>query len=233
MFDALIGNRNPLMNNKSLTAKQSNAKIRKTVAERFVAAREMNGLSQTDAAKKIGFATSAQLCQWEQGKRLPPIDKMIVASLVYGTSLDYLYALSDEPERDPRRAEQQAMVRHMEDMLKANAEAVSSALVKHVKTGGANMLVVRGMHAKAVDAAAAIRKFEEINRPKFENLRGGATVLAACAALETLAREAEALIARHDGLREDVIRCAEVRSRLSHPLFETAQYRQGTLGVTR
>lgn len=232
MFESLMGNRKPMANNKSLSHKMVKSDIRKTVGARFIEAREMNGLSQSEAAAKIGYKTSAQLCLWEQGKRLPPIDQMIIASVVYGTSLDFLYGLSSEPERDPRAAEQHAVMRQMQDMLIANAQAVTGALMMQVRAGGPSLVMVNALHAKADGAASAIRKFQELNKKKFENMMGSNTLMVAAAALEECAREAMTMIARQEGVKVQSTKSQEKRFGLSYPLFETVEYRQGQLGLT-
>lgn len=231
MFESLMGNRKKLVDNKTLAHKVMKTDIRKTVGARFIAAREMNGWSQGEASAKIGYKTSAQLCLWEQGKRLPPIDQMIIASMVYGTSLDYLYGLSDEPERDPRAAEQQAIMRQMQDMLTANAQAVAGALMVQVRSGGPSMVTVNSLNAKAASAAASIRKFQELNHKKFDDLRGGNTLMVAAAALEECTREAVTMLTRQEGIKEQSVKQQEGRYKLHYPLFETPEYRQGQLGL--
>ena len=227
MVSMLMGNRAPIADRKMATAKQVNAAIKKQVAERFVAARELNGYTQMEASEKMGYKNSTQLCQWEKAQRTPPIDRMIIASIVYGVSLDYLYGLSDEPERDPRSAEQRAMVRSMEDLLRENAQSVAQTLSAFVRSGGVNMMTVKALTARAADAAAAVRRFAEINGKKFEDMRGGAAVLHSCVTLEALVREASVMIGRRDGLMEDALRRAEKPG--MHPLFETPEYRQFAL----
>jgi transcriptional regulator with XRE-family HTH domain len=232
MYETLMGDRKVLVNNKSLPHRAMKSELRIKVGERFIAARELNGFSQTEAAIRIGYKSSAQLCLWEQGKRLPPIDQMIIASIVYGVSLDFLYSLSPEPERDPRDAHQRAMVRQMQDMLTANAQAVTSALLGHVRAGGTSMVTVRALHAKAEAAANAIRRFQEINRRKFESMPGSNTLMVSAAALEDCTREAMALLARHEGIKKRSNRSQEDRYQLTYPLFETPEYRQGQLGLS-
>lgn len=224
----LMGTRRAMANPSSATSKQVNAAIRKVVAERFVSARELNGYSQIEASTRMGYKNSAQLCQWEKAQRMPPIDRMLVASIVYAVSLDYLYGLSDEPERDPRLAEQQAMVRNMEDLLHKNAEMVAQQLSAHVRTGGVNMKTVKTLTARASEAAQAVRNFYSLNQKKFDNLRGGASLLHHCAELEALVRETASMVARHDGLKEDAMQRA---AKGGMPLFDTPEYRQFSLNV--
>ena len=211
-------------------ARKMAAALRKVVGERFVQARELNGLNQTDASIRMGYRKSTQLSLWEKGHRLPPIDRMIIAALVYGVSLDFLYGLSDDPERDPRTVEQMAMVRSMEDMLRGHATRLVDSLSIYLKTGGVNMLTIKALNARSTEAGAAIRRFAELNASKFDDMRGSAALMHKCVELEALSRETAAMLARVDGAAEQAMRSAEIKSGISHPLFETPEYRQHMLG---
>ncbi len=210
-------------------ARRLAAALRKVVSERFVQARALNGMSQTDAAIRMGYKKSAQLSQWEHGGRLPPIDRMIIASLVYGVSLDYLYGLSDEPERDQHDAARRALARNMEDHLRAHADRIAEALIAYSKTGGVNMMTIKSLVARAHDCAAAVRRFVEMNAKKFDNMPGSATVLHACVSLEALAREGSAMVARVEGIAEQAILTGERRANRGNTLFDTPEYRQGRI----
>lgn len=207
-------------------ARRMAAALRKVVAERFVQARELNGMSQTDASQRMGYRKSTQLSLWENGNRLPPIDRMIVAALVYGVSLDYLFGLSDDPDRDQNFTERKALARCMEDQLRCHADRIAEALIAYSKTGGLNLLTIRSLVSRAGEAAASMRRFAEMNAKKFDDMRGGATVLHACVSLEALVREAGSMVTRAEGLAEQAILTGERRANRSHPLFETPEYRQ-------
>lgn len=232
MYESIIGIRTAISNNKSFSCRAANTEIRKVVSQRLIDARDMNGYSQSEAALKIGYKTSAQLSQWEQGKRLPPSDKMIIASMVYGVALDFLYGLSAEAERDPRVAEEQALIRQVQDLLTANAQAVAGALLSQARAGGPSMIAVSGLHNRAERAATAIRRFRELNSHKFEGMMGSNTVMVAAAELEECTREAMALLNRHQRIKAKSAKEQEKRRKLSYSLFETPEYRQGQLGLT-
>lgn len=212
-------------------ARRLNAALRKVVAGRFVQARELNGMSQTEASERMGYEKSTQLSLWEHGVRLPPIDRMIVAALVYGVSLDYLYGLSDEPERDQHDAVRRALARNMEDQLRSHADRIAASMLAFSKHGGMNVMTVKSLVVRASEAAKAVRRFSELNAKKFDNMPGGATVLHACVALEALVREATTMVQRAEGIAEQAIVTAERRANQSHPLFDSPQqHRQLQIG---
>lgn len=230
---SLSGIRTAIANNKSLSHRAVKSDIRKIVSQRFIEAREMNGFSQSEASARIGYKTSAQLCQWEQGKRLPPIDQMVIASMVYGVALDFLYGLSTEAERDPRVAAQHALMRQVQDLLTVNAQAVAGALIKQANAGGPSMIVVQSLCERAGQSAAAVRRFRELNPKKFDTMAGSNTAMVAAATLEDCAREATALLNRQRNIKYRSAKEQEKLHKLSYPLFETPEYLQGQLELAQ
>ena len=221
MFEALTGKKPKIPQSaKPVTRALSNGVLRQVVGKRFVIAREINGWQQSEAAALMGYKNSTQLSLIEQGKRLPPPTVMLEASRVFSVSMDFLYGVSDEPERDAQTAEQAAMIRHMEDVLRANAEAVGTALMVHVRRGGSSMLALQGLHAAAIEQISALRRLQELSGKKFDGMRGGATVLAALVKLECEAAGAGAILQRTSGLREHLIKTAEAKAGIDRPLFD-------------
>ena len=203
-------------------AHRLNAALRKVVAERFVQARELNGMTQTDASRLMGYTKSSQLSLWEHGNRLPPIDRMIIASLVYGVSLDFLFGLSDEPERDPQFAARMALTRTMEDRLRAHSDRIAESLMVLSKQSSAiHAGLVKEVVAKCGELTGAVRRFVQLNAEEFEGMPGGATLMHACAALEAVADEASATMARTEGIAEHAMATAERRANKTYPLLDS------------
>lgn len=57
--------------------------------EAFAYQREINGLSKSELAKKIG-TSHANICRWEAGLIIPSIDFCVKLADFYGISLDEL-----------------------------------------------------------------------------------------------------------------------------------------------
>ena len=67
--------------------------------------REQNGLSQIQLQMKTGI-DQAMLSRYESGERTPSVEKLLILSRYFGTSVDYLLDLSDEPTPyPPKKAE--------------------------------------------------------------------------------------------------------------------------------
>jgi transcriptional regulator with XRE-family HTH domain len=197
MFESLVTKRKSIPANTPNRA-TLNSVLRLAMGKRFVESREINGLGQTEAAIKFGYKNSTQLSLIEQGKRMPPIEVISRASTVYGVSTDYLFSLSDEPERDPKHAEKRAAMRQVSDMLESNAEAIVEAMMDSIASGAPTVMTTKGLVDQSVKMVEAFNRFREINVKKFDELRGGSPVVAAIRDMESLAANAQQLLDRHD-----------------------------------
>lgn len=134
------------MTDRGLTAK--------VLGHRIVMARELNGLSQTELAKALGYKNSAQLSQWEQCKRPPTIAGLIALSDSLGVSLDYLAGRSDDPERDVRAVRRNACLRAVRTALTAAAERIADAFDTDERVVGAGVTDIRAL-LHAVESCVA------------------------------------------------------------------------------
>lgn len=175
---------------------------RNVVAARLRAAREFAGLSQTDAARSLGWATPAQLSQHEQGKRLMPIPELIRAADLYGTSVDYFLGLTSEPERDPARALRAATVRGIRGMLDSLAIGLVDSISAHAALAGPNVVSARAIVSAGqalIDALGVV-----LRAPEFDDIRGGASVVRAASEFEVRLDEVRVAIQRFDRLDTDL-----------------------------
>lgn len=124
------------------------------IAKRLVAARLLNGLSQTEAANMIGYATPAQLSQWESARRRPPLAALAAYADAMNVSLDYIFGRSDEPERLVRLVRQNACMRAVRATLAGAVERIVDAFDADESIVGLNTSMVRDL-AAAADAVAA------------------------------------------------------------------------------
>lgn len=56
---------------------------------------------------------------------------IVRAAIAYGVSADYILGLSNEPERDPRTAEQVAVLRSVQGTVEQNVAAMVTVLLKN------------------------------------------------------------------------------------------------------
>lgn len=156
---------------------RANLLLRRAMARRMIAARELNGFAQTEAALLIGWKNATQLSLIEQGKRMPPHHILLLISRAYGVSTDFLYTLDDEPERDGRTAAKKAQVRQIAEMLQRNAEAVTEALFETHRFNPAPELRASRVITRVTALCAAVDKFRATNVDQFDTTRGSALLL--------------------------------------------------------
>lgn len=154
-----------------------NAVLRKVLGRRFVSARELAGLGQTESALSIGWVNSTQLSLIERGDRLPPHEILRRAASLYGVSTDYLLGLSDEPERDVLAASRNGALRRMQGLLETNARAVTEALLYAVKGDTTTELRSIKFVSEIEALLNGIDAFQASNSDVFDELRSGAMLV--------------------------------------------------------
>lgn len=152
--------------------------------ERIVSARVMNGLSAVDAAKLLGYANSTQLSMLEGGQRKVPSDWKFLKNMsqAYSVSVDYLIGISPNPERDAVTSQHFAIMRGFEQLQQLQAATMTTAFVRYAADGAASHEL-----ESLCKAAETMRFAVQVLRdrcPGFNDLRGGATLLASAAALD-------------------------------------------------
>jgi transcriptional regulator with XRE-family HTH domain len=180
----------------------SNMRLRRLLAKRLIAARELNGFGQTQAALLIGWKNATQLSLLERGTRMPPHAVLCQIARTYGVSVDYILGLSDEPERDPSTAAVKASVNQVRDMLDRNATAVCEALHSASKFDSTQALRSTGVVARVKYLCDAVTHFRAISPAAFDDTRGSARLLYAV-------READEAITAVNGLLDQAHRRSE------------------------
>jgi transcriptional regulator with XRE-family HTH domain len=203
------------------TRAESNANLRKVVGERFVDARRLNGWDQTEAAERFGYTNSTQLSLIEQGKRLPPHEVMIKASEVYGVSLDFLYGLSDEPERDPKAAERQAAMRHVHSIIEGTGAQIISRLMLYLAQGVPSVRTSEAMLDALQVLVDEVHRTRELNPKLFdEKMKNGSKLVRAAVTAAEACSQARDMLARHERVTEFKMSRAEQRAGVTHPLLD-------------
>lgn len=155
---------------------KSNAKT--IVAERLLAARLMNGYSQTEAAEKLQYGTPAQLSQWEQCRRAPPMHMLMRASAVYRVSMDYLCGVSADPDRDPQSDVRRRTLRATEEITAGATSTLMQFIADQMQTGGPAIEIASAVLEEGEKFHRALARFMELNRAAFENdMPGGAPLV--------------------------------------------------------
>ena len=155
------------------------------VRYRLISARIACGLSAVEAAAKMNYANSTQLSLIESGERTVPKDwKWIInAAQAYSVSADYILGLSPHPERDAIAAETFAMLDGFQDLMKIQAASMTAACIAASAQGKVSIEEMEAL-CTSVEAVKKAVQTMQARCPVFDDLIGGATVLATVARLQ-------------------------------------------------
>lgn len=222
MFETLVKGKKSAPKPEMRNRADSNSKLKLTVGKRFSDARELNGFGQTQAALLMGWKNATQLSLIEQGKRMPPHQVLIIASTVLGTSVDFLLGLSSEPERDPKKAERDAAMRHVHCLIESNAKSMTGMLLQYLSNGTPSVASARRLMSDAKTLVDTVSRVRVLNPKAFdEKLKGGAALIAAAEAMESSMHEVRQMLEKHDRFTEFAFKQSEAEAGVTRPLFES------------
>lgn len=151
---------------------------------RLISARIMSGLCAVEAATKLGYKNSTQLSLIESGERPIPKDwKWIInAAQVYSVSVDYILGLSPHPERDAIAAETFSLLDGFQDLMKIQAASMTAACIAASAQGKVSIEEMETLCTSVEAVKKAVDTMRDLS--DFDEMRGGATVLATVARLQ-------------------------------------------------
>lgn len=173
--------------------KSEQAAVVKTIGARMREARELCNMSQSAAARRLGYSNPSKLSKVEGATdtNSAPLWLIVRASKLYDVSVDFLFGVSDDFETGLQRPVQTWLIGELEKSRLADMKALEK-LHRRVSVVCSLLPSVADEASRAV---AAIRRFQELN-PEFDDLRGGATLIAVAEKLSGHAQKAEILIHR-------------------------------------
>lgn len=172
--------------------------LRKVTGARMFAARALAGMAQTDAAKALGYKNSAQLSQWEQCKRPPPLHMAIRAAALYGVPVDFLLGVSDQTLRDPAMGLRAATVRGIRGVVNGLAETLVASISNHAALVGPDAVCSRGVLAAGSELIEAIRAAQRDTA--FDEVKGLARVSRLAEEFEQRLHDVAKAVERFDDL---------------------------------
>jgi transcriptional regulator with XRE-family HTH domain len=154
-----------------------NRVLRRVMAARLFAARNLAGFDQCDAALELGYTNSTQLSLAERGERLLPHGMLLSVGEMYGVSLDYLYGVSNDPDVDLHASARNAEVARIRRLLDENARAVAGVLLDAVRVEKTASLRETRFLSAVADLCDGLDKFQAMNQDLFDEAKGGALLL--------------------------------------------------------
>ncbi|ENV00417.1 hypothetical protein F969_00649 [Acinetobacter variabilis] len=157
----------------STPSKQDQAVLSCEVGVRMRESRIMSGLSQVDAAKRLGYENSSKLAKIEKGQSSRiPLWVIRKAAVLYDVSCDYLFGVTQTMERDDVS---HASLRELHAFMFAEFDkrhAQDVAVMMGIRTKLETIektIVLAAMQAEQLDEA---RAFIE-SLPEWQEVRGG------------------------------------------------------------
>lgn len=169
----------------------------KVIGARMREARELAGFSLSEAAKHFGYRNPSKLSKIELATDTDsvPILTILKAATLFDVSIDFLFGVSDDWERDPRVARERQVARWLHDHLEAARARDAAAFVELARKVEAVTTHVQCLADGADQTLAAFERFEDLNA-SFEDMLGGAKLQATVQRLATAGREARQVLRR-------------------------------------
>lgn len=160
------------------------AAVVKTIGARMREARELCNMSQSAAAKRLGYSNPSKLSKVEGATdtNSAPLWLISRASKLYDVSVDFLFGLTDDFEVGLQRGVQTWLVVELE---KSRIRDMAELEKLHRRVTAISRLLPT-VADEAERTAEAIKRFAELN-PEFDDMRGSARLAAAA---ENLVRHA-------------------------------------------
>lgn len=171
---------------------------KRAIGQRLKTAREIAGLTQTEAAEALGYSQPVQLSNMEAGNRAPPLDKLVKLAELYGTSTDYILGLADDSDRDPASSLQRYLTSRLSADVQSLIRSWSGLTTELVRKVMPTTAEGQRMAALVFEVSAALERVRQMN-PSFDDKVKGAAPLLAKATLA--AEAAKAYMAQIDRTR--------------------------------
>jgi transcriptional regulator with XRE-family HTH domain len=167
------------LTNNAATRRALQIEAVKAFGARMKEARDICGYSQIKAAELLGYENSSKLAKIEGATdtNSVPLWLIIKAAHTYDVSIDFLFGMSNDWERDPVVSQQRQvgawLFEHWEraKIAEVNAIRVLQNKISAIEKVASRLLI------RSKDNVEAIEKVQELNPGEFEELRGGAKLL--------------------------------------------------------
>lgn len=200
-----------------------------TLRYNLIVARVLSGMTQPEAAERLGCSDPTEIERIESGVSPTPRDHHFLrrASQVYMVSSDFLLGLSPHTEFDSRVAQQHALMRGTEQVLSGIAAQFASAMIQFTR----QTQPVPDDFIRVSAAAEKVARALAVMREKYglDDLRGSAPLVAA---VGDLSRAVEPLRQKVKCYRAIDAYFDELRAGKLQPIpYLTERYGQQELGL--
>ena len=170
-------------------SKHEQAALVRTIGERMRQARELCNLSQSAAAKQLGYANPSKLSKVEMAIDTNSVPLWLVhaAARLYQVNVGYLFGLNDDWEPEAPRSAQVWLLERWNEMRIRDMSALDRVHAEVVTVAQTTSDLLDGVR-RMCDALSAFRTRNE----EFDDMPASALLVGRLARLEAVARDAEA-----------------------------------------
>jgi transcriptional regulator with XRE-family HTH domain len=158
------------------------------MGKRLRQAREIAGLTLTEAAAMLGYAQPVQLSYIENGQRLPPLRILMACAELFGTTTDFLCGFAADADRDPAVAAQSMIAARVTAEVRTLIERSTKAGIDVARALRPDAGRIMRMACCVIEATAALELLRKAC-PEFDTLHASSRVLAKLDTATDLARE--------------------------------------------
>lgn len=175
------------------------ADVVKTIGARLRAARELNNLSLSEAAERLGYRNPSKLSKVENATDTNSVPLWLIrdAAKLYDVSCDYIYGLSEDWETGVPRGVSIFLLDQWDAMRKRDM-AVLTILSQRLEIATACLPKLK---VQAMEVIESFQRLIDLN-PEYQDLRGGARLSAGAENLRKTAAEAAAALRKLDFQRQ-------------------------------
>lgn len=181
----------------SASTRMEQAATVKTIGARMRQARELCNLSQSAAARRLGYSNPSKLSKVEGATdtNSVPLWLIVRASSVYEVSIDFLFGVTDDWEIGARMTQERATSAWLFDAWEKARQRDMDVLRKLHNKVEAMEEAIALMLAATDDVGAALARFAELN-PVFEDMKAGGRLVGAVERATDAAKNAKAKMTR-------------------------------------
>ena len=181
----------------STATRMEQAAAVKTIGARMRQARELCNLSQSAAARRLGYSNPSKLSKVEGATNTNsvPLWLIVRASSVYEVSIDFLFGVTDDWELGARMTQERATSAWLFDAWEKARQRDMDVLRKLHNKVEAMEEAIALMLASTDDVGAALARFAELN-PVFEDMKAGGRLVGAVERATDAAKNAKAKMTR-------------------------------------
>lgn len=162
---------------KEPASKLEQKEIARKIGRRFADARMLNNLTQKDAAVKLGYANSSKLAKIENGtyENTIPHWTIIRASNIYDVSIDYLYGMTDDWERDIEIVKNNSVTRFVEGTFVNQCAQISNTMIALNNKLDRVFRIAQFVTTTTLNFRKRFMRYVELN-PEFLDSPGGSLI---------------------------------------------------------